>query len=150
LHDPILAAEAFNWLGRRTVAVATTRSVYIGWRNDSQSKLDLLSKYERITEHAAYRELVRLQSGVIRMISVVQDFGWLLVLISGNLLAFSLREMMPASDPATWVMLGQVQARVLSDPEKIVAFVRVGFTKGRLMGEFSAGGLACKLGADLY
>lgn len=69
------------------------------------------------------------------MVSVVPDFGWLLVLTSGNLYAFSLREMIPASDPATWVMLGKVQATVLSDPEKIVAFARVGFTKGRLMGE---------------
>lgn len=70
------------------------------------------------------------------MVSVVPDFGWLLVLTSGNLLAFSLREMMPASDPATWVMLGKVQARALSDPEKAVSFAKIGFTKGRLMGEF--------------
>jgi hypothetical protein len=69
------------------------------------------------------------------MVTVVPDFGWLLVLTSGNLLAFSLRDMMPASDTATWVMLGKLQARVLSDPTKVVAFVRVGFTKGRLLGE---------------
>lgn len=83
----------------------------------------------------AFRELVRLQLGIISMVTIVPDFGWLLVVSSGNLLAFSLRDMMPASDPATWVMLGKVQAKFMSDPEKVVAFVRVGFTKGRLLGE---------------
>ncbi|KAI9638407.1 uncharacterized protein MKK02DRAFT_42797 [Dioszegia hungarica] len=117
LRDPILSADAFSWLGRRTVAVATARSVYVGWRNDSTT----------------FRELVRLQLGIISMVTIVPDFGWLLVVSSGNLLAFSLRDMMPASDPATWVMLGKVQAKFMSDPEKVVAFVRVGFTKGRLL-----------------
>jgi hypothetical protein len=84
----------------------------------------------------AFRELIRLNFGIINMVTIVPDFGWLLVLASGSLLAFSLREMMPASDPATWVMLGKVQAKELGEPEKLVAFVRVGFTKGRLLGKF--------------
>lgn len=38
LKGPIGTAETFNWLGRQAVAVASGRSVWIGWRRDANSE----------------------------------------------------------------------------------------------------------------
>lgn len=63
------------------------------------------------------------------------DFGWILVVHSGSLSIFNLHEMIPTSEPETWIMHSQRQAIKLSAPEHSVAFARVGTTKDRLMGE---------------
>jgi hypothetical protein len=36
LQGSVVAADSFSWLQRETIAVATARSVHIGWRRDSQ------------------------------------------------------------------------------------------------------------------
>lgn len=72
---------------------------------------------------------------MITAVSVLPDFGWLFVLSSGSLLAFSLQELIPASDPATWSSLGKDKAVELGEKDRHVAFVRVGVTKGRVLGE---------------
>lgn len=83
--------------------------------------------------------MIRLNNAaLISAISVVPDFGWLLVVSFGNLHAYDLKQMMPASDPATWVMMGKEQARQISPLDKSIVFVRVGFTKGRLLGQSSS------------
>lgn len=57
---------------------------------------------------------------------------------SGALSAFNLNEMIPTSDTSTWVMAGKLQAVKLSPTEHNVSFVRIGYTKDRLMGESSS------------
>ncbi|GFZ46220.1 hypothetical protein JCM24511_04467 [Saitozyma sp. JCM 24511] len=114
---PLVAAQTFTWLGRETVAMAYPRSVYLGWRRDSHT----------------YRELIKLNTHMITAVSVLPDFGWLFVLSSGSLLAFSLQELIPASDPATWSSLGKDKAVELGEKDRHVAFVRVGVTKGRVL-----------------
>lgn len=56
----------------------------------------------------------------------------------GALSAFNLNEMIPTSDTSTWVMAGKLQAVKLSPTEHNVSFVRIGYTKDRLMGESSS------------
>jgi hypothetical protein len=72
---------------------------------------------------------------MITAVSVLPDFGWLFVLSSGSLLAFSLQQLIPASDPATWSSLGRDKAVELGERDRQVAFVRVGVTKGRVLGK---------------
>jgi hypothetical protein len=76
-----------------------------------------------------------LDGGFIFAISVVPDFGWLLVLTSGVLLAFDLQALVPTSNPLTWVPLGRKHALELSERDRQVAFVRVGAIKGRTLGK---------------
>lgn len=83
----------------------------------------------------AIRELVRLTGPLITSIATVVDFGWILVIHGGSLLAFNLHTMIPTSEPSTWVMQGKLQAVKLSANEHNVNFVRLGYTKDRLMGE---------------
>lgn len=52
----------------------------------------------------------------------------------GRLTAFNLNEMIPTSDTSTWVMVGKLQAVKMSLAEHNVSFVRIGYTKDRLMG----------------
>lgn len=85
---------------------------------------------------AAFRKVIKLHSGTITAMSIVPDFPWLVVLSSGNLLAFSLTGLLPTSDPSTWVLMGRAQAEELSRPEVSVALVKIGLTKGRLLGTF--------------
>lgn len=82
----------------------------------------------------AFRELVRVNTGPISAIFAMPDFGWLLAVNAGSLVAFNLHAMIPTSEPETWVMQGQAQAVKLSAAEHNVAFARVGMTKDRLMG----------------
>ncbi|WWD15802.1 hypothetical protein CI109_100226 [Kwoniella shandongensis] len=117
VKEGITCADTFTWHNRETVAVATPRSVWIGWRRDLR----------------AFRELIRLNAGHITMVAVVPDFGWSLVLSSGSLIAYNLRDMMPTSEPSTWVQKGRPHGSVLSATDHIVAFVRIGVTKGRLL-----------------
>jgi hypothetical protein len=67
---------------------------------------------------------------------VVADFGWILVIQGGRLVAFNLNEMIPTSDISTWVMVGKLQAVKMSPADHNVSFVRIGYTKDRLMGMF--------------
>lgn len=88
-----------------------------------------------MTTVPAYRELIRFNSGFITAICIVPDFGWLLVLVSGSLLAFNLREMITTPEPVTWAPKGRMHGLELSSLEQNVAFVKVGTTKGRTLGE---------------
>ncbi|WVW83239.1 hypothetical protein I302_105258 [Kwoniella bestiolae CBS 10118] len=117
IRDPIMAADTFAWHNRETIAVATSRSVWLGWRRDSKT----------------FRELIKFSSGHISMVSIVPDFGWLLVSSSGSLLAYNLRDMIPTSNPDTWIAKGRLEGQRLSVPEHNIAFARVGVTKGRLL-----------------
>ena len=81
----------------------------------------------------AYRELIKFTSRAITTVSIVPDFGWLLVLASGTLIAFDLHEIMPTSEPSTWVQQTKSQGIVMSSAETEVAFARVGTTKGRTL-----------------
>nr|XP_019013428.1 uncharacterized protein I206_01495 [Kwoniella pini CBS 10737]OCF52209.1 hypothetical protein I206_01495 [Kwoniella pini CBS 10737] len=117
IKDPITSADTFTWHNRETIAIATSRSVWLGWRRDSKT----------------FRELLRFNSGHITMISVVPDFGWILVVSSGSLLAYDLREMIPTSNPDTWITKGRLEGQRLSEPEHNIAFARVGVTKSRLL-----------------
>lgn len=81
------------------------------------------------------RELIRLPGHAISSIALVIDFGWVLVVHGGSLLAFNLHNMIPTSEPSTWKMQGKSQAVKISSNEHSVAFVRMGYTKDRLMGE---------------
>jgi hypothetical protein len=67
---------------------------------------------------------------------MIPDFGWLLVIVGGSLVAFNLREIIPTHAPATWMKATRAQGIELSQPDQDVAFLRVGTTKGRLLGEF--------------
>jgi hypothetical protein len=84
----------------------------------------------------AFRQVIKLHSGTITAMSIIPDFPWLVVLSSGVLLAFSLPEMLPTSDPSTWILSGRAQAEELSRMDMSVAVVKIGMTKGRLLGEF--------------
>ena len=66
--------------------------------------------------------------------AVVADFGWILVVQGGKLAAFNLNEMIPTSDTSTWLMVGKLQAVKMSPADHNVSFVRIGYTKDRLMG----------------
>jgi hypothetical protein len=66
--------------------------------------------------------------------AVVADFGWVLVVQGGKLVAFNLNEMIPTSDTSTWLMVGKLQAVKMSPADHNVSFVRIGYTKDRLMG----------------
>lgn len=68
--------------------------------------------------------------------AVVADFGWILVVQGGKLSAFNLNNMIPTSDTSTWVMVGKLQAVKMSPADHDVSFVRIGYTKDRLMGMF--------------
>ena len=83
---------------------------------------------------AAYRELISFRTGTVTAISIVPDFGWLLVLVSGALLAFNLQEIIPTSEPSTWIPKVRSQGLQMSQPDHNVAFARVGTTKGRTLG----------------
>jgi hypothetical protein len=114
--------------------------VYIGWRRDS--KCELFPNPHTLEEFflicmIAYRELVRFASGYISSISVVPDFGQLLIVNAGSLLTFDLNGMIPTSEPVTWVPKVRRDGVMLNSEESAVAFVRVGTTKGRLLGEGS-------------
>lgn len=133
-----MAADTFTWLGRETVAIATPRSVWIGWRRDSKCKQFILISMSILTEHGrstAYRELIHFGSGFISSITIVPDFGRLLVLSSGSLWAFDLTQMIPTHEPVTWTRVAGRSGVELSGPEHTVAFVRMGMTKGRLLSE---------------
>jgi hypothetical protein len=132
----IAAAELFTWRGRETVAMASSGSVWIGWRHDSSCTSPFPILPGTWAKIVAIRELVRLPGALISSIAVVVDFGWILVVQGGTLHAFNLNEMIPTSDTSTWVMLGKFQSIKLSRPEHNVSFVRIGYTKDRLMGQF--------------
>ncbi|WVF72308.1 hypothetical protein IAT40_007121 [Kwoniella sp. CBS 6097] len=117
VREPIVAADTFTWHNRETVAIATGKSVWLGWRRDSKS----------------FRELIRFQAGYITAVSIVPDFGWLLVVSAGHLLAYNMKEMIPTSNPVTWVTKGRTDGDRLSGVDHMVAFVRIGVTKGRLL-----------------
>ncbi|OCF39870.1 hypothetical protein I317_06307 [Kwoniella heveanensis CBS 569] len=117
ISDPVVAADTFTWHNRETVAIATGKSIWLGWRRDSKS----------------FRELIRFQTGHIAAVSIVPDFSWLLVVSAGNLLAYSMKEMIPTSNPVTWVSKGRMGGDRLSAADHMVAFVRIGVTKGRLL-----------------
>ncbi|WVQ70220.1 uncharacterized protein L199_008446 [Kwoniella botswanensis] len=117
IKDPINAADTFTWHNRETIAIATARGVWLGWRRDSKT----------------FRQLINFNSGHISMVSIVPDFGWLLVSSSGSLLAYNLRDMIPTSNPDTWITKGRLDGQRLSAPEHNIAFARVGVTKGRLL-----------------
>lgn len=72
---------------------------------------------------------------MISSLAVVVDFGWILVIHGGNLLAFNLNEMIPTSDPSTWAIQGKLQGVQLNPKEHSVSLVRMGYTKDRLMGQ---------------
>lgn len=89
----------------------------------------------------AYRELIRLHPMMsITMPVVIPDFGWLLVCAGGRLMAFNLKIMIPTHDRSTWLKTTKAQSVELSAPQE-VAFVRLGMTKGRLLGESVRAGL---------
>ncbi|KAK8869923.1 hypothetical protein IAR55_000491 [Kwoniella newhampshirensis] len=117
IKEGLTGADAFTWHNRETVAVATPRSIWLGWRRDLR----------------AFGELIRFNAGHISMVSIIPDFGWLLILSSGTLLAYNLRELMPTSEPSTWLRKSRSDASVLSAADHVVAFVRIGVTKGRLL-----------------
>ncbi|KAK4687215.1 RHO1 GDP-GTP exchange protein 1/2, partial [Tremellales sp. Uapishka_1] len=117
IRDPIMAAEPFTWLRRETIAVATSRSVWIGFQRDSKS----------------YRELIRFDSGLISAVLVIPEFGWLLVVISGVLFAYNLQEMVPTAEPLTWRTKGRLEGNMMSQRTEAVSFTRVGTVKGRLL-----------------
>lgn len=60
------------------------------------------------------------------------------MLASGALTAFNLHEVMPTSDPSTWLPRVKNQGLEMSSLEQNVAFVRVGATKGRTLGKSKA------------
>ena len=66
---------------------------------------------------------------------MVPDFGWLLVLVSGSLIAYSLDELVPTHEPSTWRVKTRGAGYELGGHEQPTAFARVGVTKGRTMGE---------------
>lgn len=120
VKGPICAAETFEWLGREGVAVASGRSVWIGWRRDA----------------GTFRELVRLAiDGIptISSVTVVPQFGYLLFLCAGRLLAYSLQDLMPSPDPEAWVARNERAGKWLGDVERSVGFVKVGHCKERLL-----------------
>ena len=57
------------------------------------------------------------------------------MIVGGSLVAFNLRDMIPTHAPETWILTNRAQGIELSPPDQDVAFVRVGTTKGRLLGE---------------
>ena len=71
----------------------------------------------------------------ITSVTVVSDFGYLLVLCAGRLLAYNLRDLLPSPDPDTWVTHDHKAGRMVGDVEKAVTFVRTGYCKERLLGE---------------
>lgn len=83
------------------------------------------------------RELIRLPGHAISSIALVVDFGWVLVVHGGALLAFNLHTMIPTSEPSTWTTQGKSQGVKISSNEHSVAFVRMGYTKDRLMGKLN-------------
>lgn len=89
------------------------------------------------TDNVAMRELVRLSGPAISSVALIIDFGWILVVHAGSLLAYNLHTMIPTSDPSTWVMQGKLQAVKINSNEHHVSFVRLGYTKDRLMGDFT-------------
>jgi hypothetical protein len=108
-----------------------------GGGTQSVSKINALS-ISVLTEHGrstAYRELIHFGSGFISSITIVPDFGRLLVLSSGSLWAFDLTQMIPTHEPVTWTRVAGRSGVELSGPEHTVAFVRMGMTKGRLLSE---------------
>ena len=90
---------------------------------------------DRADQSQAYRELIRFSSGFVSSVSIVPDFGWLLVLISGSLIAYSLDELVPTHAPETWQAKTRGGGYDLSGHEQPTAFARVGVTKGRTMGK---------------
>ena len=133
-----MAADTFTWLGRETVAIATPRSVWIGWRRNSLCKSPCVLRLDVIctdNHGSAYRELITFSRGMISSITIVPDFGWLLVLVSGTLIAFNLRDMVPTHEPVTWSKKLKSQGTHLNGQDQNVAFTRLGVTKDRLLGE---------------
>ncbi|WVQ78218.1 hypothetical protein IAT38_000301 [Cryptococcus sp. DSM 104549] len=117
LRETVTYAETFTWHGRETMAISTDKSVWLGWKRDNHS----------------YRELIRFNTGHITTVSLIAEFAWLLVVTSGSLIAFSLNKLMPTSDNSTWVKHGRMQGDLLSQPEHVVAWARVGVTKDRVL-----------------
>jgi len=72
----------------------------------------------------------------VSTITIIPDFGWLLVVVGGSLIAFNLRDIIPTHAPETWIKTTQAQGIELTPPDQDVAFVRVGTTKGRLLGRW--------------
>ncbi|KAL7422275.1 hypothetical protein Q5752_002921 [Cryptotrichosporon argae] len=120
-REAFMAADTFMWLNRQTMAVATSRSVWIGWRNDSHS----------------YRELIKLQTGTISTIAALPQFSTLLILASGSLLAFSLDDLVPTFDLNTWVQRDRQHAVQMNGAGELVHFFRVGSIKGRVLIAFA-------------
>jgi len=58
-----------------------------------------------------------------------------MVIVGGTLVAFNLRDIIPTHAPETWATTTRAQGIQLSQADQDVAFVRVGTTKGRLLGE---------------
>lgn len=90
------------------------------------------------TDTAAFRESIRLAIDGIQTISsltVVPDFGYLLVLCAGRLLAYSLHDLIPSPDSDMWTRHSDGSGRRLGDIERSVTFVRVGVCKQRLLGK---------------
>lgn len=38
IKEAILTADTFSWLNRETVAVATVKAVWLGWKRDSRGE----------------------------------------------------------------------------------------------------------------
>jgi hypothetical protein len=113
--------------------------VQYGWDGATTHRVgrprDLITRAEAELMEIAMRELIRLPGRAVSSIALVVDFGWLLVVHGGSLLAFNLHTMIPTSDPSTWSVQGKSGAVKISSNDHSVAFVRMGYTKDRLMGE---------------
>ena len=84
----------------------------------------------------AYREIIRFSAPqTVTTVAIVPDFGWLLAVVSGALIAFNLRDIVPTHEPLTWSKATRSAGVDLSSPELEVGLVRIGTTKGRLLGK---------------
>ena len=136
-EDRIVAVETFEWLGRETVAMATRQSVWLCWRREAKSG----SKYMGMkAELLAYRQLIDLSvAGMatgITSLSVLPGFGRLLLVFSGQLLSFNLKEMIPNNLPEMWIAKKRSDALELSRMEEgPVCLLRIGKVKQRMLSE---------------
>ncbi|WVO12788.1 hypothetical protein L204_100396 [Cryptococcus depauperatus] len=117
ITDCLTCADIFKIHDRDTVALSTFNSIWVGWLRDSLS----------------FRQLIKFESGHITTVAVSEDSGWMLVISSGILYAFGLKELIPTSEPSTWNVKSQRQGEILSRQGQTVIWVCTGETKGKTL-----------------
>ncbi|WVQ71558.1 hypothetical protein IAR50_001097 [Cryptococcus sp. DSM 104548] len=117
LRDPVTCVETFVCHDKKALAVAAGRSVWIGWLGEAET----------------FREAIRFDAGQVTSITTIPEFPWLLTIHAGTIVAFNLRDMLPAVDPQTWVKQRRIDGILLSLPGQHVAWMSVGQSKGRIL-----------------